>query len=406
MSISENPCHFWSHSFLGIGTASLALQQICNFIEGTLGAARIPDRFSELRTINTSVPDLLELRINDPFWTEDHLSQIKLPKTISDKPLVPVLAYFSARDGFKSTFTTISAPLSCVSCCNTNQWSLLTLTHEISHIIARGVLSELYPDLDSDAEVKAALCLVGSVGPAGNLLDEIRRFLFCSIIKMDDVADNREEPPEYDEEMFRKLLEHWHHSVEENIAHIFDFMYFYGQDVTKYITGIWTSWGTIPNINSRITDYVVRTICAVLPPQVRKGENGLEIVKEQVRECLSSLRDKHQPNTYTTKALNYLTSHWDDEIRNKVYARIPIVKIVRSFLFSKNIATIVRSETEISGGASDREGYTLREGLLESRKIRNPIRFLELYSRSHDASPQLSAWLLYTLAFCVDQDEK
>lgn len=403
-SLAENQCHFWSHSFLGIGVASLALQCVCRFVEATLGESRIPDRFAQLAGVEDKIPNLSTLSVNDPFWWQDHIGDIALPSEMSQEPLVPLIAHFSARDGFKSTLTTISAPLACVGCCNSHRWSLLTLTHEISHIVARDVLGELYPDLDSDAEIDAALELIDRDGPAANLLQEIRRFLLFSIIKMDDVAARREEPPEYNSDMLRTLLDHWHHAVEELIAHVFDFLYFYGQDTEKYVNGIWTSWGTIPNINSRVKDYVVRTLCAVLPPHLRRGQDGLLVAREQVAGHLQGVRDRLGPNTYADSALVYIASHWEDEIEPRINARLPVIKIVKSFLFSKRIATTVRSETEVSGGASEKEGYTLCQGVLETRQIRNPLRFLELYTRSREPSPGLSAWLLYTLAFCVGED--
>ena len=55
----------------------------------------------------------------------------------------------------------------------------------------------------------------------------------------------------------RRLLQRWRQDVDETMVHAFDFLYFYGKDVSRYIAGIWSSWGTIPNIgtrNSRLRD--------------------------------------------------------------------------------------------------------------------------------------------------------
>lgn len=402
-SIIDTECHFWSHSLLGVGMGSLALLAVCRFIEMTLGEERLPDRFAELRKVKSGIRNLSRLKPNDAYWSADHLGRTKLPVK-KREPLVPLLAYFSARDGFKSTLTTISAPLACVSSCNTLQWSLLTLTHEISHIIIRGVLVDLYPDLDSDRDVNAAMDLLEKDGPAVNLLDEIRRFLLFAIIKMDDVEAGRDAPPEYDVDRFRALLERWHHVVEETFAHLFDFMYFYGHDVKRYVSGIWSSWGVIPNINCRIRDYVLRTVCAVLSVNISRGPAGLEIARELVERHLKELSSQIGPSAYVDKAVEYIRAHWDDEIKPRLHARLPIIKIARGFLFSKDIATRVRGETKISGGAGEREGYVLREGWFEGHTIRNPVRFLELYTRSADPSEMLSAWLIFVLAFAVEID--
>ncbi|MGO9209790.1 MAG: hypothetical protein ACLP2H_06690 [Terriglobales bacterium] len=398
--ISETECHFWSNSLLGIGIATLGLWHLNSFLEATLGGARIPERFLGLRQFDKDVPDLTRLDINNPFWSLDHLSRVNLKPGAYD-PLIPPLTYFSGRDGFKSTPTTISAPLACVSSCNSLRWSLLTLTHEVSHTIVRSVVSELYPDLASKDEVLAALELLEKKH-GGNLLEEVRRLLLVTLVQMDAVHAGRRKPVDLDTENLVELVEHWQREVEETLVHVFDFLYFYGKDVEKYVSGIWASWGTIPNITSRIRDYVVRTICTVLAIHLRR-KNGEDAARDQVQRILTQLRSDAAGGPFIDRALEYIGKHWDDEIRDRVLARRPIVKVAHTFLFSEAIATVLRGEPEISGGASEKEGYTLRPGHLESRQIRNPLRFLELYTTPKAPSALDSAWMFYILAFCLQR---
>jgi hypothetical protein len=400
--ISETECHFWTHSLLGIGVPSIGLWKITDFLEKTLGRAQLPERFATLGEITANIPDLCTLDVNDPFWTADHLGRAKLGRAKNngtDELFVPLLAYFSARDGFRSTSTTISAPLASVASCNSPRWSLLTLTHEVSHILVRAMLASLYPDFEDAQALESTLELL-ELQQGRTLLDEIRRYFFISILMIDKVHANGKGRRDLNAEELTKLLGHWHREIEETFVHVFDFLYFYGKDVSKYINGIWASWGTIPNITTRVPDYVIRTISAVLANHLRRPK-GEEAARELVVHALTELQQSGAGGSYVDVALTYISEHWADEIKPRVNARRSLVKIAQTFFFSESIATLVRREPEISGGATEKEGYTLRQGHLDLRTIRNPLRFLELYSISVQPSPAESLWIYYVLSFCV-----
>jgi hypothetical protein len=394
--IVDHECQFRSNSLLGIGIPVLGLWRLCGFLRATLGAARIPARVSNFRKFDEDVPDLPPLIETDGAWSIDYLARAQ-DTTQNDEPLVPVIAYFSARDGFSSMETTISAPLACVASCNSVRWSLMTLTHEISHIVIRGVLAKLYPDLASDREVRRVLGLLSNT-KSSNLLEEIRRFLTIGVVMMDRPGGK----DGLDEESLRTILVRRKHECEELLVHVFDFLYFYGREVDKYVSGIWASWGVIPNISSRIREYVLRTICTVLVKHLRRGEKAEECARNEVRRALKRLQEKGLGGEYVASALSYIDRHWNDELRDSVRNRRPIVQIAQTFLFSKNIATPIRSETQIVGGERETEGYDLRVGRIDPRKIRNPLRFVEYYTRSKTPTALESAWMFYILAFCLD----
>jgi len=400
--VQETECHFWSHSALGIGVASLALLRLRRFLETTLGAARLPARIAGLALIRNDIPDLCRLKSTDRFWLADHLNTAHTVES-TEEALVPVLTYYSSRDGYRSTSTTLSAPLAAVSACNSMQWSLLTTTHELSHIIVRSVLAEFFPDLDEPKQLQDALALFARKKPAVNLLEEIRRYLLLAVVGMDAIATARNGSLDVDEDKLLGLLDHWHHEVEEILVHTFDFMYFYGRDTDKYVNGIWASWGTIPNVANRVPDYVVRTICAVLSSHLLKGKEAEETAKDQVLRALTSLKDSKIGGPYIKRAIQYIQEHWVDEIQPQVFARKPLVRITVGFLFSQSIATALRSEAAISGDATkNREGYTLKVDRFEFKQIRNPLRFVEFFTTSTTPSALTSMWMMYVLAFCVD----
>jgi hypothetical protein len=395
--IAEAPCHFWSNSLLGIGVATLGLWRLTSFLNLTLGQADLPERFARLADITTNITNLTGLEPTDPFWFADHLGTIN---NIPPTDLVPLIPYFSARDGFKSNLVTISAPLATIGSCNSLNWSLVTITHELSHVIIRGVLSELYPNLDLESSLNQALSLLGRNATAPNLLDEVRRYLYVTICAMEQIAEGNMAPRAYNVDSFRILLDHYHHEVEELLVHVFDFLYFYGRDPEKYIRGIWLSWGTLPNVKSRVREYVIRTICATLAIHLNRT-NSEETARDQVKLVLEQLKGETANGSYISSALKYINDEWDNEIYPAVSARRGIVRIASTFLFSQSIATKVRGESSISTRAAEREGYTFRTGEIDLKAIQNPLRFLELYTDSGAPSASASAWIFYILAFCV-----
>lgn len=397
--IATTECHFWLHSLLGIGLATIALRNVRTFVEATLGEAHLHKRFAALKG-HGNTTDLT--REFPPHG--DYLGDVRLPPR---EPLVPLLAYFSARDGYRSTELSVSAPLAAVSACNSQRWSLLTLTHEFSHVVIRAIQAELYPNFDDPDDLNKCLDLFEAKSPAKNTFDEIRRILLFSIVKMDDAAAGRStgESLELDIELLRILLQRWRQDVDETFVHVFDFMHFYGQDVEKYIAAIWASWGTIPNISTRVLDYLVRTICAVLTKHLRRGYDGEMIARDQVVRALKELLNLGGGCHYVKQALDCLATQWEAVIRPRVKARRQLVKIVNAYLFSEKIATQIRAEPEISGGASKKEGYKLARKDLELRRLRNPLHFLEIYTDTLTPDATVSAWMLYVLAFCVNYDE-
>jgi len=265
----------------------------------------------------------------------------------------------------------------------------------------RSVLSDLYPDLRSSSDLAQALSLFKQRVPGSNLFDEIRRMLLFAIAKMQSPGPG-EGAPIRTKEMLREVLEIWEREVEEILVHVFDLLYFYGSDATKYLTGIWLSWGTIPHINRRVREYVIRSVCAVLVKHLRRGDQAEVLARDETLAVLKSLPESKEPGTYLNYAVKLLKENWNQDIEYQVFARKGLVKIAHSFLFSRSIAFQVRQETELVGGTDkEKEGYPLKPNFIEMRTILNPLRFLELFTKANKPSEAESAWMFYILAFCV-----
>lgn len=165
--IIENPCQFSTHSLLGVGTASLALESLARFVEGVYDASGISTRLLALRETNPRPTPLIEILADDVFWRTDFLE--RSDHTSSDPcHSLPHITYFSGRDGFRSTLVSLSAPVETITGSNTPSWTLQTLTHEISHSVVRSVLGKLLPTGQEPPDLNHIIAILNHPDSAHN----------------------------------------------------------------------------------------------------------------------------------------------------------------------------------------------------------------------------------------------
>lgn len=399
--ITITECHYWTHSLLGTGIANLALYEIFTFIRDTLGNFRIPQKLSKIEP-KEKLFDLTSINHANEFWYEDHLGKVQLSKEDLGQALFPLFTYYSGRDGFKSTLTTLSAPLAAVSACNSRRWTLMTLTHEISHIYVNGCLATLYPDIKLEAEIQRIMEIIDN--GAYNWIDEITRYLIFTIIAMENNFSDKERET-FGVEDLRAILDNWRPHVEELMAHIFDFLYFYRGNYENYIKSLWLSWGVIPNISNRIPEYVERSMCAILAIHLRRGNLAEDVALDQLRNTFIKLNKDEPKLPYIQSALEYIDTQWDKVIKGRIVSRKGIIAIVRAFLFSETARAKLFEEYKIKGDKGHTEGYDKVMGRLDNRLIDNPLRFLDIYTNDQAASPSNSLWLLSTITFNAGRKE-
>lgn len=181
--ISESTIPIAMHSLLGIGTAVLGLHALTRFVEQVFESN--PTRMSLARLENVrprSAGRLLSIPATDNFWNRDFSASA--PGEIASKPdgpNLPQFATFSARDGFRSTSISLSAPTESITGCNTPSWTLQTLTHEMSHTQIRIALGFLLPNFAIPEDVEAVWTTITQPDRATSLLIEVRAFLAESI---------------------------------------------------------------------------------------------------------------------------------------------------------------------------------------------------------------------------------
>lgn len=388
--VSETECHYWVHSLLGTGLANVALWRFCYFIIKILAELRIPNRVEHYAELPVS--ETLEARTGlDEFWYQsDFLDAVRLTPEEIAEPLVPLVTCFSGRDGFKSTLQSLSAPLAVIGACNSLRWTMLTLTHEIAHLFVRGALGALYPTRE---QARDAYHLLNRT-PA-NMLEAIRRYLVRTIAAMQEVEEGGR--IRVTEGNIGDLLERWHDDVEEMMVHVFDFLYFHSRGPDRYIRAVWLSWSTIPNIGSRVPEYVLRTMLAVLVLDLRRGGEIESAAKDRVYRVLDELRSEGHDSLYIQQALEYIDTQWA-KLQLRLVARRGLVRIVQTFLFSDTTATRMLGETRLVGGQSETAGYPHRIGVFSVDGITNPLRFTEHFTRDGEPDAGNSLWMLYMLA--------
>lgn len=393
--IQATESHYWTHSLLGTGLANKALWRLTQFILRNLGEARIGHRIESLK--RAPAKNLRTLRPTDSFWTSFDIMDVELSEADAREPLVPLLSCFSGRDGFKCTQETISAPLASIAACNSIQWSLLTITHEASHLFIRGVLGTLVPRVEVSADARSRI-----LDRPTNLLEDVQSYVEAALYAMEEAE--RGPPARADSRTTAELQRTWFGDLEEMLVHAFDYLYFYGFDDQRYVRGIWQSWSVIPNIDSRVPQYVLRTAVALLTQYTSSVDDAEAIALARTEQILRELRTTNSGGQYVTRALQFI-DHSRDRLIARIAARRPLAQLVRSMLFSESVANRLRREKLATGGRSERMGYPFVVKDFSKDAIGNPLTFLEAYSSSTEPDAVKSLWILSMLAFSEPEQQ-
>lgn len=403
--IVKTECHFWPHSLLGIGTANRALRNIVAFIGDMLHEFNFEGRSEGLlkrpppfNTPSRFVPfaDLMEYSAldNEPDSVE------------APVPVVPI-TYFSGRDGFKNSAFTTSAPLLSISAGNSYQFSLVTITHEISHRIVASQIAAMLEELDYEFPTFRELTSSTKPKPASYaqvFFEEMFTALNAMAhehLKID--GSNYRDDTRHLDSIFRDYGEEF----EEHLVHVFDFWYFFNRDPALYISTIWCSWAVLPGIAGRIEEYVVRTLVALAANRT-SSPSWLEDSKaEMLRQFqnLPRLKGLH----LAEDVIHLLTDPAKGEIITaRVNARQNVIRVFHMIMKSEKLAAFFakeelqadrRTRTKSRRSTTSESIYGFTEKEFSPSQFANPIRFLNRYAADDKADPVKSAWVLLMLAF-------
>lgn len=389
--IFETECHFWTHSLLGVGTATRALSKTRAFIHERVTTARLLDRLRLLSNCKPTTTDILHLEPSDEFWDTPHLEAPEVATGIASEPEptdeIPQITFFSGRDGFRSTQVSLSAPLELITACNTYAWTPLTLTHEVSHTVIEGALGLLLPHPDRD--VPGCERLAGFIerkAQPANLLEQLRTYLAYWVTKM-----NGSDAAVSGDSLRAAIRTQWR-EVNELMTHAFDFMYFYQREAESYVASIWTSWGVIPNIGHRIPEYLSRTLCALHLNNIRR-DNALETTLDACAKHLDALIAE---SPLARSARDTLLKE-RDTYRDRLRRRSPLVKLVRAFLFLPSLSHALFADPSVSGPGG--AGFPAQPLEFPDNRISNPLRFMSSFATGKIPDANRSAWMLTMLGF-------
>lgn len=394
--IIETECHFWTHSLLGIGTASLALVTIRRHLERVLVESRLIDLVLALKHVAPAQKQLTELAATDDFWRPVHLAEA-LPHLEELTPEqrdaeIPLVTFFSGRDGFHSTHWSLSGPLELITSCNTTAWTMLTLTHEFSHSIIERILGQLLPAPNNEKEL-ARITNVLKTGKAGNLLDQARAFLCFAMWSVTASLEEAKLTPA----ALKSAIISQYGELDEILTHLIDFTFFYQGKEEAYIRSIWVSWGVIPNIERRVTEYVIRSLCVLYLADYRR-KNGAASALERLSHILKNSHVSFPAALYIPEALRQLDKE-QEFFLTEIRKRLPYVKFAATFLQSPDVVAAFDREAPAAGGEKRKHSAELH---FDTNRVADPIAFLKTFSDETAANAAKSLWMIQQLAFAEE----
>jgi len=405
--ILATECHFWIHSLLGTGSANLALSNLVRSIQNVLGESRLAERLEKLSIITDNVPDNRALVLDADLLKFDILQETK-EVDFDDSPIVPLVTYFSGRDGFSSQVQTLSAPLSSIAECNSFRSNILTATHEISHIFIQAALSVLAPSLDSEGELKETARISSSGFSPINHLEAARKLVVEGVLNMEHADTGKKLSQRQIQESLPAIFEKWRKEMQEILVHAFDFMYFHQSEPEFYVTSIWHSWCSIPGIADRVPEYLLRTLCAVSADILDTKPNLIfDAALKSAGELLQTVDAQIDPqNDYVKIALERITKIQGNETlreksRKEFAARLYLVRLARIYLFSQRTAGILFDDHTVRSGAAKKNKSKLR---YDTNHIGNPLNFLRKQLKRNPSEAE-SLWVLHCLAFDLYQPQ-
>jgi hypothetical protein len=400
-------CHFWTHSLLGVGIATKALLNVRRYVDKRATLAQFPSRIEAFKKKDAQARHLWMLPTYDNWWSQAELPD--LPTGGAQKPSaaqLPLIVYFSGRDGFKSTAFTLSAPLEVLQSANTCAWSLQTLTHELSHIFVDSIVGALLEDdYKSPVWSRKVIELYDGTRTPANLHEQLQELLFFGLarLEMENMGRGITEI-NLTVDAPKTLIEKYFHVLSELYAHIFDYLHFFQQNPTSYINFVWSSWDVIPSIESRVTDYIIRSLCALHIGNLSVNQ-GIDATIDTLTAGLATLsKAASGSDQYVRLAAKQLEQR-RKEFAEMLEVRLPLIKLARVLMYSPTVSSYFAHTRPASKRAAKRFSGHKAKQFAKNRTVDNPIRFILDHCGDRKPDAAKSLWVLTHLAFSVDSDD-
>jgi hypothetical protein len=248
----------------------------------------------------------------------------------------------------------------------------------MSHTEVRTALGFLLPD--AQPEQDRLWATIKDPRKATNLLDQVRVFV-AEAIRM---LGAREVHEALTRDQFLAALKKNLHEAHEILAHVFDFLCFYRGDEKAYLRAVWVSWASIPHIEDRVNNYVVRVLCALYANSMRRDQ-GAELTLQTVETALLELNNEFPESLYIPEAISELRENREAYLA-KLRLRGSLVRFARHFLCSKDVIAILSKGADLA--------QSLTNGVFTEERVKNPLAFVGVWSQDKTPEPIRSVWIL------------
>lgn len=385
------------YSLFGIGTAWRAVFAVYSHLNRVFAdakhLARLETKLSEGHTVRSHT-----LRGNADYldWKDSgaRLSKLDVPEhgAVSRSHAV----YFSSRQGFHETYTTMSAAWQAVHVSASREWSLSTISHEYIHTHVRDLVAWILDE--ADFEVLSRLWREAGPVPAKEglqlvMLSSLRYVALVSSqlnsLKSGDseiLIDGWDGVPS-PEEIAALAHGRSRRYAHELFVHVLDFLYTYGGQQSRYISAIWGSWAHVPSVSRRLHHYVLRTLCAIVgQAETAQGAGvAFEEAERTLDAALTSMLADHDSGVLV-EAQNYLKSEVGRKRLQVEFSQaFPLVLFARYFLYDPAQVTsrLAQDPAEIVEGPGQTTLLAEAGDYLTERD--NPTAFLLDQLRSYPA---------------------
>jgi hypothetical protein len=424
--IVSSECHYWSNSLLGIGTAAQALVNVRKFVESAVGSFDFVDRIDAMKSVSAEDffkgvdgPDATRksaslygsAAFDFQYWKRvgdflearglDRPSEATPENSDHDNDRLPLIVCFSGRDGFRSTLFSLTAPLELIAGCNAYGWSPMTLSHEICHVWTNGIFGALFSDLD-DPNLRDRLYRLfdGSIEPT-TLFEELQfAFYFCvhQLYLESESALDGPAPPAEKQLTSKEKIDKFESVTNEVITHVL----FFQREEEPYIRSIWSSWDVIPNIRDRLSDYIVRSGCALLSDRLGHGNEPWKLALDDLGKLLDDLAKNGNSGNYLRDAAELLADR-RVQFEKSLQARAQLVRLVVAFLTDTGLAARLQHDIGVKGG--DGKAYDDQKPLdFQAPAILNALQFARHFCTDKVVNSKKSMWILQRMAFAMNNE--
>jgi len=392
--LNSNLSRSGRYSLFGIGLCYSGVYQLYQFCQkrfeklifnindfnNFISIGKAPDNIEE----NDFNRFLNKINLDSSLLSLDKLYNLNTPSSDS----VYHLIYFSHRYGFREAKKSISIAKQSIPLGIIPSWSLNTFFHEFLHSHVRILLASiLKPNektkniLNNIASNKTNICNHNSSSIKDFLQTVIYDCIMQSIIFEEFKQTETDKQKGISAEILQKGLRLNYDKINEIIVHTLDLHYFYNSDPELYIKAIWMSWLTLPATESRIPEYIIRTVCAIGTTRDESSLNSsynwsLEKIKTVLREI-----QPHQltNNSQIDMVVNYIDNiKITDSYKEHEYVNVwgKIAFITYKFLFSKNLHAEINYSPSVEM-ENDEFSLNIQFGNFDAIEYENPIKIIQ-----------------------------